>query len=314
MVAPALTTTRRISAIVLAGLVLASCGDDGGALPTAATNTGTTADSAGRSVPASALTTIDELMAAMGDDDLDALVELATGPAAAFFTIVRHGHLTAGPGAEPVFPNFRVEPSDPSLVEPGVVRLPGPAGYAFTGPGAPPPRVFTDLEFHEIDGTWKLRTFLRNGVPIDEWVTRPPIDPVVTSGPISIRSLGRFIDIGCQTGSDPNCPAAARDVVAVNFVISSDASSPLEFVPSTLPDGTQAPGWLESATGAAHVPSDAQSTPLEPGAMVLVTAHFVGVDDPLGPSTLHVTFRVEGELHQLGVPVPGFPGNWDTPG
>lgn len=313
MVAPVLTTTRRISAIVLTGLALASCGDDRGELPTAATNADATADSAGRSVPASALTAIDELMAAMDDNDLAALVELATGPAEAFFTIGRHGHLASGAGAEPLFPNFRVEPSDPSLVERGVVRLPGPVGYAFAGPGAPPPRVFTDLEFHEIDGTWKLRTFLRNGVPIDEWVTRPPIDPVVTSGPITIQSLGRFIDVACQTGADPNCPSEARDVVAANFLVSSNASSPLEVMPSTLPDGTRAPGWLESATGAAHVPSDAQSTPLEPGVTALATARFAGVDDPLGPSTLHVTFLADGEPHELAVPVPGFPGDWDTP-
>ena len=85
-------------------------------------------------------------------------------------------------------------------------------------------------------------------------------------------------------------------------------------MPSTLPDGTRAPGWLESTTGAAYPPGDAQITPLEPGVTALATAAFAGVDDPLGPATLHLTFLVDGELHELAVPVPGFPGDWDVPG
>jgi hypothetical protein len=285
-----------------AAVIAGACDDDGGdadARGVTATASSATTDA----VPAVAEEVYDRVVDAFERGDDQALMELAEGPAAEYFSHQYHGRAALGEDGMP-WPNLRIE-GGALRVDGPVVVAPGPIGFSFTGEGARPPIVFTDFELHERDGAWRVRSFLRNGIPVGEFVSPPPDDPVVTAGPVTVEALGRFVDVECP--DDPDCPFPRG--VQVKFLVTNGADTPLEPLPVAGSDGGESVGWLETASGEYPlISADLQGFP--PGESSPVTAFFADVADRSGPAVLRIALSADGERLDFEIPVSAHPFDW----
>jgi hypothetical protein len=300
---------RLAVALVALAVGTSACDTDG---------SGAAADDATAELAAShdqpdAAAALEALVTAMEMEDAARVIELAVGPARAFFLYQLHLSLAEG-GKEPLYPNLRVERGESEELSAWRVRFPGPLGFG-TQEGAPP-RILTDLEFVEdaADGTWRLERFVRNGHQIAAWVSPPGDEARVEVGPVGAQVVGLFSDVACNTGSDTGCPEWARNKVAVAFLVTNGSAGPLVPAPIELPDGTSEPAWLETSSGAAHPLFDAATTGLPGGRSSPVVTVFPGADDLAEGGALHLGLASEvGEHHQLSLPVPPYPHPWDRP-
>jgi hypothetical protein len=251
------------------------------------------------------------IAAAMEAGDLDALVMDSVGPAAAFFTWMRHLRAASGEAADP-FENLVVEPPVPQVTDEGdVARVDATIGYG-SQEGAPP-RILTNLELRLVDGAWRLAGFERNGVPIAEWVAPAPAEASVTAAGIDVEVIGVFVDRGCLDGSDPNCPEAIRDSAGVAFVVINRTGGDIEPVPVAL-DGGEAVAVLE-AGGSAFPLVDAAVQGFPRDLPSPVVGVFQGASSLGEGGVVRLAWEAEaGAVHTFELPVPVYPHDWASDG
>ena len=296
------TGVLRASVLTALGLVLLGCATTEGGEPGVGE---TTADP----TIAAARMAFDEIADGLAAGDPAALRELSAGPAAAFFA--HADHLRRASGTEPgeLFPNSRAEPGGAAVDGDGV-RFPGPVIWG--DPEGPPPRVLTDLLFTEDEDGWVLRSFTRNDVPIERWVT-PAADETAGAVPVTGQVVGVFVDVTCLEGTDPECPEfLGQDSLAVDFEVTNDSEAPLEPVEVTLPDGSTSAAWLETPSGEPQPLRDAVLQGLPPGEASPVTALVGGADAMDQGGILHIALKTaDGTVHPVDLPVPAYPASWD---
>jgi hypothetical protein len=298
---------RRLVVVLTVLVTGGACGTDDG--PDVAG--GLPADPAGSPALDTAGAALVELAAAMEAGDIDRVVGLTDGPAQAFFRFQRHHWLADGADGPP-FPNVNLASGAVEVLAEDRVRFTGPLGYG-TQEGAPP-RLLTDLEFVDVasEGGWRLERFVRNGHPIGEWVSPPDDGARVEAGPLVVEIVGLFSDVPCNTGTDPGCPAWARDKVAVAFLVTNRSEAPVDPAPVELPDGTMEPAWLETSDGTAHPLFEVVATSLAVGEASPVVALFPAADALADGGVLHLAFvTAAGERLEVSLPVPPYPYPWD---
>jgi hypothetical protein len=247
------------------------------------------------------------IMAAMEARDLDALVTSSVGPAAAFFTWMRHEREASSESADP-FENLVVEPHVPEVTgDRDVARVDATIGFG-SQEGAPP-RILTNLELRLVDGSWYLASFERNGVPIADWVAPAPEEANVTAAGIDVEVIGLFVDVGCFDGSDPNCPAAIQNSAGVSFVVINRTGGDINPVPVDV-NGGEAVAVLEAGDSEFPlVDAEVQGFPRDlPSPVVAV---FQGASSLGEGGVFRLAWETEdGAVHAFEVPVPIYPHDW----
>jgi hypothetical protein len=257
--------------------------------------------------PSDAAAAFAAIVAALEARDLDALVTGSVGPAAAFFTWMRHMREASSGSADP-FENLAVEPPTPEVTDEGdLARVDATIGFG-SQEGAPP-RILTNLELRLVDGTWYLAGFERNGVPIADWVTPAPADATVTSGGIEVAVAGLFVDVGCLDGSDPNCPMAIRNSVGMSFSVINRTGDDIHPVPVAM-EGGEAIAVLD-AGGSEYPLVDAEVQGFPHDVPSPVVGVFQGASSLGDGGVVRLAWETEdGTVHTFELPVPVYPHDW----
>lgn len=303
---------RGVAAAAILGLVL-GCGTaqpvdaPAGSKDPAMTALDDDAEADGAPAASDAAEAFAAIMAALEARDLDALVTGSVGPAAAFFTWMRHLREASGQSADP-FENLVVEPPVPEVTEEGdLARVDATIGFG-SQEGAPP-RILTNLELRLVDGTWYLVGFERNGIPIADWVAPAPAEATVTSCGIEVEVAGLFVDVGCLDGSDPNCPMANRNSAGMSFLVINRTGGDIHPVPVAV-EGGEAVAVLDA--GGSEFPlvdAEVQGFPRDvPSPVVGV---FQGASSLGDGGVVRLAWETEdGTVHTFELPVPAYPHDW----
>jgi hypothetical protein len=257
---------------------------------------------------AAAFTTI---AAALEARDLDALVTLSAGPAAAFFGWVRHLHEAAADPGDP-FVNLVVEPRVPEVaIEGDVARVDATIGYG-SQEGAPP-RILTDLELRLVDADWYLAGFERNGSPISQWVAPGPAEATVSAGGIDVEVVGLFVDVGCLDGADARCPAAYRDSAGLAFTVANGTGGDIEPVPVEASSGDVIAVLDAGGSEWPLVSAEVQGFPRDVTSPVVGV--FQGASGLSAGGVVRLAWETEdGAVHVFELPVPAYPHDWAADG
>jgi hypothetical protein len=251
------------------------------------------------------------IVAALEARDLDALVSRSAGPAAAFFSWMRH-HREASASPDDPLENLVVEPPVPEVTVDGdVARVGATIGYG-SQEGAPP-RILTDLELRRVDARWYLAGFERNGIPIADWVAPAPADATVSTGGIDVDVVGLFVDVGCLDGADARCPAALRDSAGVSFVVFNGTDGDITPVPVTM-DSEDTLAVLD-AGGSGWPLVDAQVQGFPRAVPSAVVGVFQGASDLGAGGVVRLAWETgDGVVHAFELPVPAYPHDWAADG
>lgn len=278
---------RHLAAVLAVGALAVGCGQASSSEPAPAETTGT----AQQPAVSQAGAVLKEWADAFGRGDVEAAMARSTGPVQVFLAYVDASAHVLG---EPIVPeNLNVT----TLLDDGreagdSVVFAGPMGYGSSEPGAPPPRILTQIELVQHDDSWAVDRFLRNEIPIQDFVATPSAEHADTADGLNARVVSVFRDRGCDI--DPDCPHRGDQRTAIALTFTNDRDGRVE------PVGF----WLETDDGRVD-PADGGATELSPGSPAWGVAFFDGFDFE-SEAVLRLQFTDGTDDISLSLPIPQF--------
>lgn len=244
------------------------------------------APSDGDDQPHPAVAVVTDYLTALGQDRGRVMVGISTGPAQGY---ARY-RVAVTRGDPRGFSELGVEITRPFSVaseDSGEAVLDGEAALRFEGREGPTVVELRDFVAMEQEGRWLVRSYRRDGRPLEDFVVIETVEGRNAAARVTIRLAYRDPSVGSLTLPLEITNSGQTPLVGTGFTASFTATE----------------------TGRTHTSTAAGPDEIAPGATEDAVVTFVEVDDAGAGGTLTITLEeVAGETVPVSLEVPAFSG------